>query len=137
VRHAPHDGHTRVLLAFYTPSVTSKSLLISLLFLERPIFVFQILSVWRSHVLHFISFAQHDFARWDNVHGFTSVFYPSETCPSHLVELKTMQASSWRWLILPKPLNRIAIPRLLLKQVGLSNTRRTFLLSVSIVKVCC
>jgi hypothetical protein len=23
--YCPHDGHTRVLLAFYTPSVTSKS----------------------------------------------------------------------------------------------------------------
>ena len=34
-RNSSHDGHTRVLLAFYTPSVTSKSLLISLLFLER------------------------------------------------------------------------------------------------------
>ena len=45
----------------------------------RPIFVFQTLSVWRSPVLHFISFAQHEFARWDNVHDFTSVFYPSET----------------------------------------------------------
>lgn len=45
----------------------------------RPIFVFQTLSVWRSPVLHFIYFAQHEFARWDNVHDFTSVFYPSET----------------------------------------------------------
>ena len=34
-RNSSHDGHTRVLLAFYTPSVTSKSLLISLPFLER------------------------------------------------------------------------------------------------------
>ena len=32
----------------------------------------------------------------------------------------TFSKLSWRWLILPKPLNRIAIPRLLLKQVGLS-----------------
>ena len=54
--HCPHDGHTRVLLAFYTPSVTSKSLLISLLFLERPIFVFQTLSVWRSLVLALLLF---------------------------------------------------------------------------------
>jgi len=45
----------------------------------RPIFVFQTLSVWRSPVLHFISFAQHEFARRDNVHDLTSVFYPSET----------------------------------------------------------
>lgn len=79
-RDSSHDGHTRVLLAFYTPSVTSKSLLISLLFLERPIFVFQTLSVWRSLVLALHLFRPAcSWARWDNVHDFTSVFYPSET----------------------------------------------------------
>ena len=72
-------GHTRVLLAFYTPSVTSKSLLISLLFLERPIFVFQSLSVWRSLVLALHLFRPACFwVRWDTVHDFTSVLYPSE-----------------------------------------------------------
>ena len=40
-RDSSHDGHTRVLLAFYTPSVASKSLLISLLFLERPFLFFR------------------------------------------------------------------------------------------------
>ena len=72
-------GHTRVLLAFYTPSVTSKSLLISLLYLERPIFVFQSLSVWRSPVLALHLFRPAcSWVRWDTVHDFTSVLYPSE-----------------------------------------------------------
>ena len=71
------NGHIRVLLAFYTPSVTSKSHLISLLFLERPIFVFQALSVWRSLVLALILFrAVYAFARRDNFHGLTSVLSP-------------------------------------------------------------
>jgi len=70
----PRTGHTRVLLAFYTPSVTSKSLLISLLFLERPIFVFKTLSVWRSPVLALHLFRPAcSWVRWSNVHDFTSV----------------------------------------------------------------
>ena len=78
-RNSSHDGHTRVLLAFYTPSVTSKSLLISLLYLERPIFVFQSLSVWRSPVLALHLFRPAcSWVRWDTVHDFTSVLYPSE-----------------------------------------------------------
>jgi len=69
--------HTRVLLAFYTPSVTSKSLLISLLFLERPIFVFQTLSVWRSLVLALLLFRTvYAFVRRGSFHGLTSVLYP-------------------------------------------------------------
>ena len=64
---------------FLHSALTSKSLLISLLFLERPIFVFQSLSVWRSLVLALHLFRPAcSWARWDTVHDFTSVLYPSE-----------------------------------------------------------
>ena len=61
----------------HRPCLTSKSLLISLLFLERPIFVFQTLSVWRSLVLALLLFrAVYAFARRDSFHDLTSVLCP-------------------------------------------------------------
>lgn len=47
--------------------------------------LFSVAPVWQALATHFISFAQHDFARWDTVHGFTSVLYPSETLRTYRV----------------------------------------------------